>query len=51
MYKPAYNTRKVAGSSQGFKHSPKTIAKLKKKYMLKNYILDSVLKLVKNKKL
>jgi group I intron endonuclease len=30
MYKPAYNTLKVAGSSQGFKHSSKTIAKLKK---------------------
>jgi cytochrome c oxidase subunit 1 len=32
MYKPAYNKRKVAGSSQGFKHSPKTIATLKKKH-------------------
>ena len=30
LYKPAYNILKLAGSSQGFKHSPATIAKLKK---------------------
>ena len=29
LYKPKYNLLKVAGSSQGFKHSPETIAKLK----------------------
>ena len=29
LYKPKYNILKVAGSSQGFKHSPETIAKLK----------------------
>jgi hypothetical protein len=29
-YKPKYNILKLAGSSQGFKHSPETIAKLKK---------------------
>jgi group I intron endonuclease len=32
MYEPTYNTRKIAGSSQGLKHSPKTIAKLKKRH-------------------
>ena len=30
LYKPNYNILKLAGSSQGFKHSPETIAKLKK---------------------
>jgi group I intron endonuclease len=30
LYKPAYNILKLAGSSQGFKHSPATIVKLKK---------------------
>ncbi len=30
MFKPNYNILKLAGSSQGFKHSPETIAKLKK---------------------
>ncbi|KAF9818428.1 hypothetical protein IEO21_02777 [Rhodonia placenta] len=30
LYKPKYNILKIAGSSQGFKHSPDTIAKLKK---------------------
>ena len=30
LYKPAYNILKLAGCSQGFKHSPATIAKLKK---------------------
>jgi group I intron endonuclease len=30
LYKPKYNILKLAGSSQGFKHSPDTIAKLKK---------------------
>lgn len=30
LYKPKYNILKLAGSSQGFKHSPETIAKLKK---------------------
>nr|YP_010561567.1 hypothetical protein OSR58_mgp23 [Ganoderma flexipes]UYX56937.1 hypothetical protein [Ganoderma flexipes] len=30
MFKPNYNLLKLAGSSQGFKHSPETIAKLKK---------------------
>ena len=30
MFKPKYNILKLAGSSQGFKHSPETIAKLKK---------------------
>ena len=30
LYKPKYNILKIAGSSQGFKHSPETIAKLKK---------------------
>ncbi len=29
MYKPKYNILKIAGSSQGFKHSPETISKLK----------------------
>src|ERR1700709_2038577 len=29
LYKPKYNILKLAGSSQGFKHSPDTIAKLK----------------------
>jgi len=29
LYKPKYNILKMAGSSQGFKHSPETIAKLK----------------------
>jgi group I intron endonuclease len=29
LFKPKYNILKVAGSSQGFKHSPETIAKLK----------------------
>ena len=28
LYKPKYNILKLAGSSQGFKHSPDTIAKL-----------------------
>jgi len=32
LFKPKYNILKVAGSSQGFKHSPETIAKLKIKY-------------------
>lgn len=32
LYKPKYNILKIAGSSQGFKHSPETIAKLKKKF-------------------
>lgn len=30
LYKPAYNILKLAGSSQGFRHSPATILKLKK---------------------
>ena len=30
LYKPKYNILKIAGSSQGFKHSPETIAQLKK---------------------
>lgn len=30
LYKPQYNILKLAGSSQGFKHSPYTIAQLKK---------------------
>ena len=30
LYKPQYNLLKIAGSSQGFKYSPETIAKLKK---------------------
>lgn len=30
LHKPTYNILKLAGSSQGFKHSPNTIAKLKK---------------------
>jgi group I intron endonuclease len=30
LYKPKYNILKLAGSSKGFKHSPETIAKLKK---------------------
>ena len=30
LYKPKYNILKIAGSSQGFKHSPDTISKLKK---------------------
>ena len=30
LYKPKYNILKLAGSSQGFKHSPYTIEKLKK---------------------
>ncbi len=30
LYKPKYNILKLAGSSQGFKHSPETIARLKK---------------------
>jgi group I intron endonuclease len=30
MFKPNYNILKLAGSSQGFKHSPETIIKLKK---------------------
>ena len=30
LYKPKYNILKIAGSSQGFKHSPETIANLKK---------------------
>ena len=30
LYKPAYNILKLAGSSQGFKHSPATIVELKK---------------------
>jgi group I intron endonuclease len=29
LYKPKYNILKIAGSSQGFKHSPQTLAKLK----------------------
>jgi len=29
LYKPKYNLLKLAGSSQGFKHSPETIANLK----------------------
>lgn len=29
LYKPKYNILKIAGSSQGFKHSPETIANLK----------------------
>lgn len=32
LYKPKYNILKLAGSSQGFKHSPETIAKLKKSH-------------------
>jgi hypothetical protein len=31
-YKPKYNILKIAGSSQGFKHSPETIAKFKIKH-------------------
>jgi len=30
MYKPKYNILKLAGSSQGFKHSPETISNLKR---------------------
>nr|YP_010846173.1 GIY-YIG homing endonuclease [Cyathus stercoreus]WEV87360.1 GIY-YIG homing endonuclease [Cyathus stercoreus] len=30
LYKPKYNILKIAGSFQGFKHSPETISKLKK---------------------
>jgi group I intron endonuclease len=30
FYHPEYNILKLAGSSKGFKHSPDTIAKLKK---------------------
>ena len=30
LYKPKYNILKIAGSSQGFKHSPETVVKLKK---------------------
>jgi group I intron endonuclease len=37
LYKPKYNILKIAGSSQGFKHSPETIAKLKKIYAGKLY--------------
>nr|UEK25996.1 hypothetical protein [Mutinus fleischeri] len=33
LYKPKYNILKLAGSSQGFKHSPDTIAKLKKSHV------------------
>ena len=33
LYKPQYNILKLAGSSQGFKHSPDTIAKLKKSHV------------------
>ena len=33
LYKPNYNILKLAGSSQGFKHSPETIAKLKKMHV------------------
>lgn len=32
LYRPKYNILKLAGSSQGFKHSPDTIAKLKKSH-------------------
>lgn len=32
LFKPKYNILKLAGSSQGFKHSPETIAKLKKSH-------------------
>lgn len=32
LYKPKYNILKLAGSSQGFKHSPETIVKLKKSH-------------------
>jgi group I intron endonuclease len=32
FYKPKYNILKLAGSSQGFKHSPETIALLQKKH-------------------
>ncbi len=32
MFKPSYNILNLAGSSQGFKHSPETIAKLKKRH-------------------
>jgi group I intron endonuclease len=32
LHKPKYNILKLAGSSQGFKHSPETIAKLKLKH-------------------
>jgi hypothetical protein len=32
LYKPKYNILKLAGSSQGFKHSVETIAKLKKSH-------------------
>jgi len=32
LYKPKYNLLKIAGSSQGFKHSPETIANLKITY-------------------
>lgn len=33
LYKPKYNILKLAGSSQGYKHSPETIAKLKAMHM------------------
>ena len=32
LFKPKYNILKIAGSSQGFKHSPETLAKLKIRY-------------------
>jgi len=36
-FKPKYNLLKIAGSSQGFIHSPETLAKLKNKHA---YLLD-----------
>ena len=37
LYKPKYNILKIAGSSQGFKHSPETLAKLKNIHASKLY--------------
>ena len=37
LYKPKYNLLKIAGSSQGFKHSPETLAKLQNMYADKLY--------------
>jgi len=37
LYKPKYNILKIAGSSQGFKHSPDTLAKLKNMHADKLY--------------
>lgn len=53
LYKPKYNILKIAGSSQGFKYSPETIAKLKLMHPLPDagkLHPDLIIKFLNNKK-